>query len=144
MRKAGARLCSVEALGRLVVSGCQESVLGERSRVHEGNQEQGELAGLNSGLCEQTSPASWNLSYPLSHFLGIVGSLLFLGMERGWDGVSYAGMCILGVLSVLSSALNGVWGFNFYAEHPTVYRGPDGSYFGYAVDFYQATADSNT
>uniref|UniRef100_A0AAX7UUY5 Integrin alpha-2 domain-containing protein n=1 Tax=Astatotilapia calliptera TaxID=8154 RepID=A0AAX7UUY5_ASTCA len=65
-------------------------------------------------------------------------------MERGWDGVSYAGMCILGVLSVLSSALNGVWGFNFYAEHPTVYRGPDGSYFGYAVDFYQATADSNT
>uniref|UniRef100_A0A669E7L8 Integrin, alpha 8 n=1 Tax=Oreochromis niloticus TaxID=8128 RepID=A0A669E7L8_ORENI len=37
-----------------------------------------------------------------------------------------------------------VLGFNFYAEHPTVYRGPDGSYFGYAVDFYQATADSNT
>ncbi|CAI5662493.1 unnamed protein product [Oreochromis niloticus] len=64
-------------------------------------------------------------------------------MERGWDGVSYAGMFILGVLSVLSSA-NGVLGFNFYAEHPTVYRGPDGSYFGYAVDFYQATADSNT
>uniref|UniRef100_A0A669BDB3 Integrin, alpha 8 n=1 Tax=Oreochromis niloticus TaxID=8128 RepID=A0A669BDB3_ORENI len=64
-------------------------------------------------------------------------------MERGWDGVSYAGMFILGVLSVLSSA-NRVLGFNFYAEHPTVYRGPDGSYFGYAVDFYQATADSNT
>ncbi|TMS10670.1 Integrin alpha-8 [Larimichthys crocea] len=25
-----------------------------------------------------------------------------------------------------------------------VYRGPDGSYFGYSVDFYQATSDSNT
>uniref|UniRef100_A0A8D3DVG9 Integrin, alpha 8 n=1 Tax=Scophthalmus maximus TaxID=52904 RepID=A0A8D3DVG9_SCOMX len=36
------------------------------------------------------------------------------------------------------------WGFNLYAEHPTVYRGPDGSYFGYSVDFYQATTDSNT
>uniref|UniRef100_A0A3Q0S6V7 Integrin subunit alpha 8 n=1 Tax=Amphilophus citrinellus TaxID=61819 RepID=A0A3Q0S6V7_AMPCI len=64
-------------------------------------------------------------------------------MERGWDSVSSAGMFILGVLSVLS-ALNGVWGFNFYAEQPTVYRGPDGSYFGYSVDFYRAAADSNT
>uniref|UniRef100_A0A8C4EN12 Integrin, alpha 8 n=1 Tax=Dicentrarchus labrax TaxID=13489 RepID=A0A8C4EN12_DICLA len=36
------------------------------------------------------------------------------------------------------------WSFNLYAEHPTVYRGPDGSYFGYSVDFYQATPDSNT
>ncbi|KAF0045354.1 hypothetical protein F2P81_001883 [Scophthalmus maximus] len=53
-------------------------------------------------------------------------------------------MFLLGVLSVLLPALNGVWGFNLYAEHPTVYRGPDGSYFGYSVDFYQATTDSNT
>uniref|UniRef100_A0A8C5EH89 Integrin alpha-2 domain-containing protein n=1 Tax=Gouania willdenowi TaxID=441366 RepID=A0A8C5EH89_GOUWI len=37
-----------------------------------------------------------------------------------------------------------VWTFNLYAEHPTVYRGPDGSYFGYSVDFYQAVTDSNT
>ncbi|XP_070690877.1 integrin alpha-8 [Pempheris klunzingeri] len=65
-------------------------------------------------------------------------------MERVWDCVSSAGMFILGVLSVLWPALSGVWSFNLYAEHPTVYRGPDGSYFGYSVDFYQATADSNT
>uniref|UniRef100_A0A8C4ENI7 Integrin, alpha 8 n=1 Tax=Dicentrarchus labrax TaxID=13489 RepID=A0A8C4ENI7_DICLA len=65
-------------------------------------------------------------------------------MERVWDCVSSAGMFILGVLSVLCPALNGVWSFNLYAEHPTVYRGPDGSYFGYSVDFYQATPDSNT
>uniref|UniRef100_A0A3B4XZ78 Integrin subunit alpha 8 n=1 Tax=Seriola lalandi dorsalis TaxID=1841481 RepID=A0A3B4XZ78_SERLL len=36
------------------------------------------------------------------------------------------------------------WSFNLYAEHPSVYKGPDGSYFGYSVDFYQATTDSNT
>ncbi|XP_035483725.2 integrin alpha-8 [Scophthalmus maximus] len=65
-------------------------------------------------------------------------------MERSWDCVSSAGMFLLGVLSVLLPALNGVWGFNLCAEHPTVYRGPDGSYFGYSVDFYQATTDSNT
>ncbi|XP_028281620.1 integrin alpha-8 [Parambassis ranga] len=63
-------------------------------------------------------------------------------MERGWDCVSSTGMFILGLLSVLW--LNGVWSFNLYAEHPTVYRGPDGSYFGYSVDFYQATTESNT
>ncbi|XP_033497444.1 integrin alpha-8 [Epinephelus lanceolatus] len=65
-------------------------------------------------------------------------------MERVWDCVSSAGMFILGVLSVLCPALSGVWSFNLYAEHPTVYKGPDGSYFGYSVDFYQATSDSNT
>ncbi|XP_045901950.1 integrin alpha-8 [Micropterus dolomieu] len=65
-------------------------------------------------------------------------------MEYVWDCVSSAGMFVLGVLSVLWPALNGVWSFNLYAEHPTVYRGPGGSYFGYSVDFYQATADSNT
>uniref|UniRef100_A0A8C9XXX4 Integrin subunit alpha 8 n=1 Tax=Sander lucioperca TaxID=283035 RepID=A0A8C9XXX4_SANLU len=53
-------------------------------------------------------------------------------------------MFIIGLLSVLWPALNGVWSFNIYAEHPTVYRGPDGSYFGYSVDFYQPTSDSNT
>ena len=62
-------------------------------------------------------------------------------MERVWDCVSSAGMFVLGVLSVL---LSGVWSFNLHAEHPTVYKGPDGSYFGYSVDFYQPTSDSNT
>ncbi|KAM6995717.1 integrin alpha-8 [Tautogolabrus adspersus] len=65
-------------------------------------------------------------------------------MERARDCVSSAGIFILGLLSVLCPALNGVWSFNLYAEHPTVYRGPEGSYFGYSVDFYQATSDSNT
>jgi len=53
-------------------------------------------------------------------------------------------MFILGLLSVLWPALSGVLSFNLYAEHPTVYKGPDGSYFGYSVDFYQASPDSNT
>ncbi|XP_076009857.1 integrin alpha-8 [Genypterus blacodes] len=65
-------------------------------------------------------------------------------MERVRDCASSAGMFILGVLSVLCPLLTGVWSFNLYAEQPTVYRGPDGSYFGYSVDFYQATPDSNT
>uniref|UniRef100_A0A3Q4AHF5 Uncharacterized protein n=1 Tax=Mola mola TaxID=94237 RepID=A0A3Q4AHF5_MOLML len=65
-------------------------------------------------------------------------------MERVWDCVSSAGMFLLAVLSALWSAPNGVWTFNIYAEHPTVYRGPHGSYFGYSVDFYQATSDRNT
>uniref|UniRef100_A0A3B4AE21 Uncharacterized protein n=1 Tax=Periophthalmus magnuspinnatus TaxID=409849 RepID=A0A3B4AE21_9GOBI len=45
---------------------------------------------------------------------------------------------------LLSPAPNAVWSFNLYAQHPSVYKGPDGSYFGYSVDFYQATTDSNT
>nr|XP_040020836.1 integrin alpha-8 [Gasterosteus aculeatus aculeatus] len=65
-------------------------------------------------------------------------------MERARDGACSAGMFILGVLTVLWSAPNGVLSFNLYAERPTVYRGPDGSYFGYSVDFYQASSDSNT
>uniref|UniRef100_A0A672JBP7 Integrin, alpha 8 n=1 Tax=Salarias fasciatus TaxID=181472 RepID=A0A672JBP7_SALFA len=70
------------------------------------------------------------------------------GAARNWrrarDCVSSAGMSALGLLSVIWPLLSGVWSFNLYAEHPTVYRGPDGSYFGYSVDFYQATSDSNT
>lgn len=46
--------------------------------------------------------------------------------------------------AMLLPALNGVWSFNLYAERPTVYQGPTGSYFGYSVDFYQATTASNT
>uniref|UniRef100_A0A668A3X9 Integrin subunit alpha 8 n=1 Tax=Myripristis murdjan TaxID=586833 RepID=A0A668A3X9_9TELE len=42
------------------------------------------------------------------------------------------------------TVLLGVWSFNLHADHPAVYRGPDGSYFGYSVDFYQATSDSRT
>ncbi|KAM4601404.1 integrin alpha-8 [Polymixia lowei] len=60
------------------------------------------------------------------------------------DCVTSAGMSILGFLSVLWPVITGVWSFNLYAEHPAVYRGPDGSYFGYSVDFYQATPNSNT
>ncbi|XP_054637113.1 integrin alpha-8 [Dunckerocampus dactyliophorus] len=63
-------------------------------------------------------------------------------MERGRD----MGLFLLRVLSLLwwCRAPSGVWSFNLYAQHPTVYRGPSGSYFGYSVDFYQATANSNT
>ncbi|XP_061631807.1 integrin alpha-8 isoform X2 [Phyllopteryx taeniolatus] len=54
------------------------------------------------------------------------------------------GVFVVRLLSFLWCAPNGVWSFNFYAQHPTVYRGPTGSYFGYSVDFYQASTDSNT
>ncbi|KAJ6660498.1 hypothetical protein lerEdw1_017495 [Lerista edwardsae] len=43
----------------------------------------------------------------------------------------------LGDLLLLSSS---VWTFNLHASAPTVYYGPNGSYFGFALDFYQ---DSN-
>ncbi|XP_038125456.1 integrin alpha-8 [Cyprinodon tularosa] len=65
-------------------------------------------------------------------------------MEPVWDCASSAGMFMLGLLSVLWPAPNRVWSFNLYAEHPTVYSGPDGSYFGYSVDFYQASPERNT
>ncbi|XP_062256232.1 integrin alpha-8 [Platichthys flesus] len=65
-------------------------------------------------------------------------------MERARDFGSSAGVVVLGVLLVLWPARDAVWGFNLHAQHPTVYRGPDGSYFGYSVDFYQDSADSNT
>ncbi|KAM6968243.1 integrin alpha-8 [Aplochiton taeniatus] len=54
------------------------------------------------------------------------------------------GMFIFRALSLLCPVLSGVWSFNLHASHPSVYRGPKGSYFGYSVDFYQATPDSNT
>lgn len=40
----------------------------------------------------------------------------------------------LGELLLLSSS---VWTFNLHASAPTVYYGPNGSYFGFALDFYQ-------
>ncbi|XP_061572724.1 integrin alpha-8 isoform X2 [Cololabis saira] len=73
----------------------------------------------------------------------MVRSLLPSRMEHVWDCSSY-GMFTLGILSALLPAPNGVWSFNLYAQHPTVYRGPAGSYFGYSVDFYQDSTDKNT
>lgn len=58
--------------------------------------------------------------------------------------VSSSGMLVLGVLPLLWPAPSGVASFNIDAEHPAVYRGPQGSYFGYSVDFYRASTDRNT
>ena len=95
-----------------------------------------------------TSPASLSLSLCStvpSFWVEKCAAGCSLGMERCvWDCVSSAGMFILALLSVFWTAPNGVWTFNIYAEHPTLYRGPDGSYFGYSVDFYQASTDRNT
>ncbi|XP_070407334.1 integrin alpha-8 [Nothobranchius furzeri] len=82
------------------------------------------------------SPALWKL-----HFRSDLGRSRCWRMERVRDRASSAGMFVLAALCL---APNGVWSFNLYAEHPTVYRGPDGSYFGYSVDFYQASTDRNT
>ncbi|XP_045558325.1 integrin alpha-8 [Salmo salar] len=58
-------------------------------------------------------------------------------------------MCAFGgmlcrVVSVLWLVLSVVSGFNLHAERPAVYGGPEGSYFGYSVDFYRPTPESST
>ncbi|XP_052350410.1 integrin alpha-8 isoform X2 [Oncorhynchus keta] len=58
-------------------------------------------------------------------------------------------MCTFGgmlcrVVSVLWLVLSVVSGFNLHAERPAVYGGPEGSYFGYSVDFYRPTPESST
>ncbi|KAM8825876.1 integrin alpha-8 isoform 1-T1 [Synchiropus picturatus] len=63
-------------------------------------------------------------------------------MGREWDCGSPGGIFILGLLSLLIPLP--VWSFNIYAQRPSVFRGPDGSYFGYSVDFYHASPDSST
>ncbi|XP_072316160.1 integrin alpha-8 [Eucyclogobius newberryi] len=65
-------------------------------------------------------------------------------MERTPDFIPSARMFILGLFAALCPAPNAVWSFNLYAQHPSVYKGPDGSYFGYSVDFYHPSMDSNT
>lgn len=44
--------------------------------------------------------------------------------------------CFLCITLLLTSSLTGCEAFNLDVESPTVYSGPAGSYFGYAVDFY--------
>lgn len=44
--------------------------------------------------------------------------------------------CFLCITLVLTSFLTVCEAFNLDVENPTVYSGPAGSYFGYAVDFY--------
>ncbi|CAL8247150.1 unnamed protein product [Lota lota] len=61
-----------------------------------------------------------------------------------WDSLSISPRSIRGFIFVLWSVFSQVWSFNIHADNPAVYRGPDGSYFGYSVDFYQATSKSNT
>ncbi|XP_077577577.1 integrin alpha-8 [Stigmatopora nigra] len=60
-------------------------------------------------------------------------------MEPSWD----LRMFVYRVFFLFWCAPSGVWSFNFYAQHPTVFRGPTGSYFGYSVDFYQPATDSD-
>lgn len=45
-------------------------------------------------------------------------------------------LCTIGLL--LASSQPVCDAFNLDVENPTVYSGPKGSYFGYAVDFYLA------
>ncbi|KAM9782977.1 integrin alpha-8 [Neosynchiropus ocellatus] len=63
-----------------------------------------------------------------------------MGRER--DRGSSGGMWLLGLLSFLVPPP--VRTFNIDAGRPSVFRGPAGSYFGYSVDFYRATPDSDT
>lgn len=43
-------------------------------------------------------------------------------------------LCIAGLLFTVSQPV--CEAFNLDVENPAVYSGPNGSYFGYAVDFY--------
>lgn len=45
-------------------------------------------------------------------------------------------LCISGLLLTFSPPVSEA--FNLDVEKPAVYSGPNGSYFGYAVDFYLA------
>uniref|UniRef100_A0A8C4SYB3 Integrin subunit alpha 8 n=1 Tax=Erpetoichthys calabaricus TaxID=27687 RepID=A0A8C4SYB3_ERPCA len=40
--------------------------------------------------------------------------------------------------------LTGINAFNLDVDNPTVYSGPEGSYFGYSVDFHRPTSDHST
>lgn len=50
--------------------------------------------------------------------------------------VAPAPRCFLCITLLLTSSLTVCEAFNLDVESPTVYSGPAGSYFGYAVDFY--------
>ncbi|KAG5270913.1 hypothetical protein AALO_G00173700 [Alosa alosa] len=52
---------------------------------------------------------------------------------------AWLSLLLLPVISVLV----GVTGFNLDTEKPSVYSGPEGSYFGYSVDFYRPNPDKN-
>ncbi|TMS16480.1 Integrin alpha-5 [Larimichthys crocea] len=49
-------------------------------------------------------------------------------------------LCIIGLLFTFSPPV--CEAFNLDVENPAVYSGPEGSYFGYAVDFYLADSSS--
>lgn len=129
---AGARLCNLGAQ----TWWCKSKASGSARRHPKAGDWGGTLRKTSNHLHQGTS---WSLQR-----WGSARSWLCVGMESVWDCWSSAGMFTLGVLSVLWPAPHGVGSFNLYAEHPTVYKGPVGSYFGYSVDFYQATSDRNT
>uniref|UniRef100_A0A9J7ZSH4 Integrin subunit alpha 8 n=1 Tax=Cyprinus carpio carpio TaxID=630221 RepID=A0A9J7ZSH4_CYPCA len=51
-------------------------------------------------------------------------------------------VCFRGCLLIFS-ILHEAAAFNLDLEKPTVYNGPEGSYFGYSLDFYHPTQDKN-
>ncbi|RXN30374.1 integrin alpha-8 [Labeo rohita] len=51
-------------------------------------------------------------------------------------------VCFRGVLLIFSILCKAA-AFNLDLEKPTVYNGPEGSYFGYSLDFYHPTQDRN-
>uniref|UniRef100_A0A8C1IVH1 Integrin, alpha 8 n=1 Tax=Cyprinus carpio TaxID=7962 RepID=A0A8C1IVH1_CYPCA len=52
-------------------------------------------------------------------------------------------VCYRGFLLIFSILCEAA-AFNLDLEKPTVYNGPEGSYFGYSLDFYHPTQDRNT
>uniref|UniRef100_A0A8C7DES6 Integrin subunit alpha 8 n=1 Tax=Oncorhynchus kisutch TaxID=8019 RepID=A0A8C7DES6_ONCKI len=71
------------------------------------------------------------------------------GLDAVLKGARGSKMCTFGgmlcrVVPVLWLVLSVVSGFNLHAERPAVYGGPEGSYFGYSVDFYRPTPESST
>lgn len=52
------------------------------------------------------------------------------------DLLARSGFCIIGLFLTFSQPVCDA--FNLDVDNPAVYSGPNGSYFGYAVDFYLA------
>uniref|UniRef100_A0A8C2L4Z6 Uncharacterized protein n=1 Tax=Cyprinus carpio TaxID=7962 RepID=A0A8C2L4Z6_CYPCA len=52
-------------------------------------------------------------------------------------------VCYRGFLLIFSILCEAA-AFNLDLEKPTVYNGPEESYFGYSLDFYHPTQDRNT
>lgn len=94
--------------------------------------------GWSAGLKARKTGNSPNLRQTL-----VFSFILTMGLERFCvktpgraELVARSLLCMIGLLFTLSQPV--CEAFNLDVDNPSVYSGPNGSYFGYAVDFYLA------